>query len=198
MITGQFWCLIWTDILTWMWDSTMLQIQSSVRKPFLSNMCCDSGLWILHSGEVHFTSGSTTFFQWSIWAISLPHPLTYPFLNGSRRKRKAGWAPGRLDLGYTRHASTSIASVKTDIEHKTNSGFWSASAKDRIHIWRRGCISDLNPFTLRTCLGILSHGTSSQMNWKATGSAYWEPQGACRWRPWKRPRSQRLWGLVNF
>lgn len=164
MITGEFWCLIWTDILTWMWDSTMLQTQSSVRKPFLANMCRGSGLWILHSGEVHFTSGSTTFFQWSIWALSLPHPLTYPFLNGSRRKGKGGWAPQRLALGYTRHASTPIASVKPDIEHKTNSGSWSVSAKGRTHIGRRGHISKLSPFMLRIYSETLSLGTSSLVN----------------------------------
>ena len=196
MITGQFWCLIWTDILTWMWDSTMLQIQSSVRKPFLSNMCCGSGLWILHSGEVHFTSGSATFFQWSIWALSLPHPHTYPFLNGSRRKGKGEWAPQRLALGYTRHASTPIASVKTDIEHETNSGSWSASAEDRMHIRRRGHISNLSPFTLRTCSETLPLGTSPQVNWGAAGRVNWELQGSCERWPWKRRRSQTLLGLV--
>lgn len=53
MITGQFLHLMWTGILTWMWDSPMLQTQSSIRKPFISNLCWDSEEPSLRGGPSH-------------------------------------------------------------------------------------------------------------------------------------------------
>lgn len=124
----------------------------SVRKLCLCRMCSDSWLCVVHSGEVRFTSGCATFFQWSIWARSLPHPLTYPFLNGSRRKGKAGWEPQGWDLGGTRRALISITVAKVDKEPKPN-GSWSDQPRIESTSGEEGSMSRLHPSTLRTWPG---------------------------------------------
>lgn len=119
-----------------------------------------------------------------------------PEEKGRQDEHHGDWTLGIPDIHQHQ-----FASVKTDIEHKTKSGSWSASAKDRMHIWRRGCISNLSSFTLRTCSGTQLLGTSSQVSWKAAvGSAYWEPQGGCdcEWWPWKRPRPKHFWDSQTF
>lgn len=123
----------------------------SVRKLCL---CSDAWLCVVHSGEVRFTSGCTTFFQQSIWARSLPHPLTDPFLNGSRRKGKAGGEPQGWDLGGTRRALISITVAKVDKEPKPN-GSWSDQPRIERTSGEEGSTSRLHPSTLRTWLGTL-------------------------------------------
>ena len=164
MITGRFLHLMWTGILTWMWDSLMLQTPSSIRKPFLSNLWCDSEEPSLRGGPSH------------IW---LPHILPVEHLGNKlptpahrrssewfQKKREGRMSTREMNLGCTKPALMSVTVAKVDQTHKTNAGSWVVSAKASMHIWRRGHISDLSPSTLRTCFG-----PSSQEKWNVTASA---------------------------
>lgn len=97
-------------VLTWMWDSTMLQIQDLVRKPSLSNMCWDSRLHILHSGgPAHI---------WLSHILPLEHlgnkPPTLAFLNGSRRKKEGRVGHHRDQAsGGTRNSLLLITRTRT-------------------------------------------------------------------------------------
>lgn len=151
MITGQFLHLMWTGILTWMWDSPMLQTQSSIRKPFVSNLCCDSEEALLGGGPSH------------IW---LPHILPGEHLGNklpTPAHRMVSEEKGRQDVHH--RDGPGVHQTCINVSHcsksGSNEGSWVVSAKASMHTWGRGHISNLSPSiltnlspsTLRTCFG---------------------------------------------
>lgn len=161
----------------------MLQIQSSVQKPFVSNMCRNSWLYVLPSGRPCH--------PWlrHILPVGLqgnqpPMPSLTPF---SERWQKKGRQEERHRRDWTLGALIAIPVAKMDKEQNNKFRLLVRSAKDRMHIRRAGAHLRSRSLQLSGCqdLGRLGPRPGEWISRPRPQS-----RGRCTCRLRKRPRSE--------
>lgn len=163
MITVQFWHLIWTGILTWMWASMMLRIQRALRKPFPSDLRCDSGYPSLMGGPLHI---------WLCHILPVAHlgkkpptPAHIPFSEWFQKKREGKMST--TEIGPGRHQACMnvnhcrkhwFKKKKTHIKQNPAPG--QHQSRTECTSGEDGHFSSLSASTRRTCSGSSSQGSA--------------------------------------